>query len=253
MQNIIFAQGLLIDESKQSYSWLFNQIIEAMGIYPSVINLIITDSDLAVNATVKEATFKNHFAKIIENYLQLRGYLEGLYSSKHYWAHSYISFRFTGGMIASSRDESVNACIKRMLFNLDVSLCELMTDIHKLLDEVVYYVANVIDCDDIGAINDKEFYEDECVDSLQVTINQLLEVSDQNDQIPEHNISYLCAVDKEKEDHLEQRINILNEKIMYRTLYVLKDFANENSECEFEGESYKESKDSGGSDKENEF
>ena len=38
-------------------------------------------------------------------------------------------------MIASSRVESVNACIKKMLFNSDVSLCELMSEIHKLLDE----------------------------------------------------------------------------------------------------------------------
>src|SRR5207248_898479 len=38
-------------------------------------------------------------------------------------------------MIASSRVESVNACIKRMLFNSNVSLCELMSEIHKLLDE----------------------------------------------------------------------------------------------------------------------
>ncbi|CAB4399282.1 unnamed protein product [Rhizophagus irregularis] len=38
-------------------------------------------------------------------------------------------------MIATSRVESVNACIKRMLFNSNVSLCELMSEIHKLLDE----------------------------------------------------------------------------------------------------------------------
>ena len=38
-------------------------------------------------------------------------------------------------MIASSRVESVNACIKRMLFNSNISLCELMTEIHKLLNE----------------------------------------------------------------------------------------------------------------------
>jgi hypothetical protein len=52
-----------------------------------------------------------------------------------YWAHSYTSFNFTGGMIASSRVESVNACIKKMLFNSDTSLCELMNEIHRLLDE----------------------------------------------------------------------------------------------------------------------
>jgi hypothetical protein len=38
-------------------------------------------------------------------------------------------------MIASSQVESVNSCIKRMLFNSDVSLCGLMNEIHKLLDE----------------------------------------------------------------------------------------------------------------------
>jgi len=71
----------------------------------------------------------------MEDYPQSRSYLEGLYESKEYWAHSYTSFRFTGGMIASSRVESMNACIKRMLFNSDVPLCELMSEIHKLLNE----------------------------------------------------------------------------------------------------------------------
>jgi hypothetical protein len=73
--------------------------------------------------------------KLIEDYPQGKCYLEGLYASKEYWAHSYTSFKFTGGMIASSRVESVNACIKRMLFNSDISLCELMMEIHRLLDE----------------------------------------------------------------------------------------------------------------------
>ncbi|CAB5365240.1 unnamed protein product [Rhizophagus irregularis] len=48
MKNIIFAQGLLIDESKKFHSWLFSQILEATGI------LILTDSDPAVDAAVKE-------------------------------------------------------------------------------------------------------------------------------------------------------------------------------------------------------
>src|SRR5262249_32755254 len=51
MQNIIFAQGLIIDESKESHSWLFRQIVEATGVYPTVI---LTDSDPAVDAAVKE-------------------------------------------------------------------------------------------------------------------------------------------------------------------------------------------------------
>jgi hypothetical protein len=51
MQNIILAQGLIVDESKQSHSWLFEQIAEATGIYPTVI---ITDSDPAVDTAIKE-------------------------------------------------------------------------------------------------------------------------------------------------------------------------------------------------------
>jgi hypothetical protein len=178
MKNIIFVQGLLIDESKESHSWLFTQILEATGIQPTVI---LTDSDPAVDAAVKEVftntypihcvfhitqnlhrnlrkplgnqyekflqdfyhcrnslvhiTFSNRFAKLIEEYPQSKRYLEGLYESRDYWTHSYTSFKFTEGMIASSQVESVNSCIKRMLFNSDVSLYGLMNEIHKLLDK----------------------------------------------------------------------------------------------------------------------
>src|ERR1044071_9316704 len=51
MQNIILAQGLIVNKSKQFHSWLFERIAEATGIHPTVI---ITDSDPAVNAAIKE-------------------------------------------------------------------------------------------------------------------------------------------------------------------------------------------------------
>lgn len=402
MKNIIFAQGLLIDESKGSHSWLFSQILEATGIQPTVI---LTDSDPAVDAAVKEiftntypihcafhitqnlhknlrkplgdqyekfiqdfyhcrnslvhTTFSNRFAKLIEEYPQSKRYLEGLYESRDYWAHSYTSFKFTGGMIASSRVESVNSCIKRMLFNSDVSLCGLMDEIHKLLDEQdkknryqywklaipsvknqeqvnflftrvdkscqsfltpailklqrdeinqsVYYVANLVE--HWESTIDESYEEDgECDDNLQATIDQLIEVGGR-DNIKEtweikvgnslkskHYIillkneahlcsclmiirkgivcrhyfqvmlntqeakfhvrlipsrwyqenkdtsnepfivadkfnspsatiessvvnNYLCAIDKEKQDSLEQRMNILDKKIMYGNLH----------------------------------
>ena len=82
-----------------------------------------------------QVTFEKRFAKLIEDYSQSQHYLESLYASKEYWAHSYTSLKFTGGMIASSQVELVNACVKRMLFNSDVSLCELISEIHRLLDE----------------------------------------------------------------------------------------------------------------------
>ncbi|CAB4411949.1 unnamed protein product [Rhizophagus irregularis] len=258
-------------------------------------------------------------------------------------------------MIATSRVESVNACIKRMLFNSDVSLCELMSEIHKLLDEQdkkniyqywklaipsvknqehanflftevdkycqrflmpailklqrdeinqsLYYAANPIDEQDIVVINEVS-YDDECAESPRATIEQLIEVSGRDNvkeiwavrvgnsliakhyvillkndahmcsclmvirkgfqngmstnAIQENNVGYLCAIDKEKEDLLEHRMNLLDEKIMYGTLHgtykkalrkalqtktdslrlieILEDFANEDSEFESEDE-----------------
>jgi hypothetical protein len=51
MQNIILVQGLIMDESKQSHSWLFERIAATTSIHPTVI---ITDSDPAVDAAIKE-------------------------------------------------------------------------------------------------------------------------------------------------------------------------------------------------------
>ncbi|CAB4421031.1 unnamed protein product [Rhizophagus irregularis] len=267
-----------------------------------------------------------------------------------------------------------------MLFNSDVSLCELMSEIYKLLDEQdkkniyqywklaipsrfltpailklqhdeinqsLYYAANPIDEQDIVVINEVS-YDDECAESPWATIEQLIEVSGRDNvkeiwavrvgnsliakhyvillkndahmcsclmvirkgvvcrhyfqvmlntcearfhirlipsrwyqkdkdasheafivadkfqngmstnAIQENNVEYLCAIDKEKEDLLEHRMNLLDEKIMYGTLHgtykkalrkalqtktdslrlieILEDFANEDSEFESEDE-----------------
>jgi len=266
-QNILLAQALLADESQESHIWMFQQIIEATNIHPTVI---LTDSDPAVDAAVMKVfpttypihcafhitqnlhknlrkplgdnyekflqdfyrcrnslvqeKFHQYFMKLVEDYPESKCYLEGLYKSKEYWAHSFTNFKFTGGMIATSRVESVNACIKKLIFNSGISLCELMSEIHRLLDEQdkknqyqywklaipsvknleqtnflftkvdkccqdflspailkmqrdeinqsLYYVANLEQED----INDNENLEDNGVENLQTTINQLLEV-----------------------------------------------------------------------------
>ncbi|CAG8738742.1 3687_t:CDS:2, partial [Dentiscutata heterogama] len=41
---------------------------------------------------------------------------------------------FIGGMIATSRVESVNAYLKRLLYSSNISLCDLLTEITRLLD-----------------------------------------------------------------------------------------------------------------------
>ena len=132
-------------------------------------------------------------------------------------------------MISSSRVESMNACIKKTLFNSDISLCELMSEIHKLLDEQdkknryqqwklaipsiknleksnflftevdkccekfltpailklqrneinqsLYYAAKLVNQQDIITATNDDSCEEECPESTQATIDQLIEVS----------------------------------------------------------------------------
>ena len=84
--------------------------------------------------SLAEDVFQQKFNKIVQDYPNAQNYIEFLYKSRTYWAHCFTSFKFTGGMIASSRVESVNACLKRLLYNSNVSLCDLAKEIHRLLD-----------------------------------------------------------------------------------------------------------------------
>jgi len=84
--------------------------------------------------SLAEDAFQQQFDMLIRNYPNAQTYLEFLYKSKLYWAHCFTSFRFTGGMIASFRVESVNASLKRLLYNSNVTLCDLAKEIHRLLD-----------------------------------------------------------------------------------------------------------------------
>ena len=95
---------------------------------------------------------------------------------------------------------------------------------------------------------------------------------DSTNEIQESNVAYLCIIDKEKEDLLDQQMNLLDERIMYGTLHgiykkalqkalqtkskslrlieILEDFANEDSEFESEDEGLSE-EEVDDSDKEN--
>ncbi|CAG8723112.1 11977_t:CDS:2, partial [Cetraspora pellucida] len=54
--------------------------------------------------------------------------------SKEYWAYLYTSFKFTKGIIATSRVKATNACLKKFLYGSNMSLYELMQKIHHILD-----------------------------------------------------------------------------------------------------------------------
>ncbi|CAG8446756.1 3762_t:CDS:2 [Dentiscutata heterogama] len=67
-----------------------------------------------------EDDFQQRYEKLTEYYPNAQNYLEFLYISKTYWAHCFTSFQFTGGMIATSHVESVNGCLKHLLFNSNI-------------------------------------------------------------------------------------------------------------------------------------
>jgi hypothetical protein len=79
-------------------------------------------------------TFETRFETLCQNFPKAKPYLEVLYQTKTYWAHCFTKFKFTGGMIATSRVEAVNSCLKNLLHNSNVSLYNLMEEIHRLLD-----------------------------------------------------------------------------------------------------------------------
>ncbi|CAG8676266.1 9564_t:CDS:2, partial [Cetraspora pellucida] len=93
--------------------------------------------------------------------------------------------------------ESVNACLKHLLYNLNVSLCELASEIHRLLDiqdrkneyqfwrlaipainQLVYYTSNKIIQKNVEVLNDDNLVisiQDYEVDSSQVALKEMLE------------------------------------------------------------------------------
>ncbi|CAG8760375.1 3898_t:CDS:1, partial [Cetraspora pellucida] len=79
-------------------------------------------------------TFERKFEDLHQNFPGASSYLEVLYCNKAYWAHCFICFKFTGSMISSFCIELVNGCLKRLLYSSNVSLYELMNEIHRLLD-----------------------------------------------------------------------------------------------------------------------
>ncbi|CAB5299106.1 unnamed protein product [Rhizophagus irregularis] len=91
------------------------------------------DNTLTRNSLANE-TFEKRFENLFQDFSDAKPYLKTLYQTKTYWAHCFTSFKFTAGMIATSRVEAVNACLKRLLYNSNISLCDLMTEIHRLLD-----------------------------------------------------------------------------------------------------------------------
>ncbi|CAB4406028.1 unnamed protein product [Rhizophagus irregularis] len=141
----LIAQALLIDETKESHKWSFEQFnLTTNNVYPQVI---ITKADSTVHAAIRSTfpttylmhctfhisqnlikkvqkllgnKFQEFFTKFHAQYL-----INTLYNTKESWTHPWTCHQFTAGLHASSPVESINAWIKSYIFNSNISLCEL--------------------------------------------------------------------------------------------------------------------------------
>ncbi|CAB5387583.1 unnamed protein product [Rhizophagus irregularis] len=93
----LIAQALLIDETKESHEWSFEQLnLATNNVYPQVI---MTDADPSVHAAVQKL-IGNKFQEFFTKFHAVR-------------------------LHVSSPVESINAWIKSYIFNSNISLCEL--------------------------------------------------------------------------------------------------------------------------------
>ncbi|RHZ61837.1 hypothetical protein Glove_345g73 [Diversispora epigaea] len=156
-QNIrLVAQALLIDKTKESHEWTFDQINLATDNLH--LHVIMTDADPAVHAAIRLTfltTYPMHCTfhisqNLIKKLQKLLGKKFQEFSSKFYivrntlhkpffeskWKDLINEYpeaqqQFTAGLHASSLVESLNAWIKSYIFNSNISLCKLANVIEK--------------------------------------------------------------------------------------------------------------------------
>ncbi|CAB5376712.1 unnamed protein product [Rhizophagus irregularis] len=117
----LVAQALLIDETKESHEWSFEQLnLATNNMYPQVI---MTDTDPAVHAAIRSTfptTYPMHCTFHISQNLIKK--VQKLIGNK--FQEFFTKFHAVR-LHASSPVESINAWIKSYIFNSNISLCEL--------------------------------------------------------------------------------------------------------------------------------
>ncbi|CAG8799889.1 2760_t:CDS:1, partial [Gigaspora rosea] len=81
--------------------------------------------------------FEQKSIQLVKKYNEPRvvKYLQRLYSSKKAWTHAYTTKVFTAGIQTTSRVESYNAQVKRLVLNSSISLFELAEALEANIEE----------------------------------------------------------------------------------------------------------------------
>ncbi|XP_074291530.1 protein FAR1-RELATED SEQUENCE 5-like [Silene latifolia] len=109
---VTFAAGLIRNKNAESFSWLFQNFVTAMGdCYPITI---ITYQCRGIKKVVKEITpedFESKWNSIISSYeLCDNKWLKKMFKHRALWIHAYIRDTYLGGILRTiSRSESENS------------------------------------------------------------------------------------------------------------------------------------------------
>ncbi|CAG8779741.1 14324_t:CDS:2, partial [Racocetra fulgida] len=107
-------------------------------LYEGMYQEFVQDFYTARNSLVPEV-FEQKWKQLIKKYNEPRvvKYLKTLYSSKKAWVRAYITKIFTAGIQSTSRVESYNAQVKRLVLNSNISLLELAEALEASIEEEI--------------------------------------------------------------------------------------------------------------------
>ncbi|CAG8494454.1 9140_t:CDS:2, partial [Racocetra fulgida] len=159
----LVAQALTDNETKDTHSWILQQIKQA--IHRAIPQIIFTDADPALIAAIGnkfsttnalyymfhiaqniplnlKSHLKDNFDDFIKDFLEVQrisfvtifeycnesvvNYLQQLYANKKLWAKAFVLKLFIAGISSMSQVKSYNAKVKRLIFNSNTTLLELV-------------------------------------------------------------------------------------------------------------------------------
>ncbi|XP_028114646.1 protein FAR-RED IMPAIRED RESPONSE 1-like [Camellia sinensis] len=112
----IFACVLLANETFDTYTWVLEIFMEAMGNKAPMSVLTDGDRGDCMDMETNEAKFEDGWARMGEKFgLQTNSWVLETYEKRHMWAEAYMRGHFFAGMKSTQRSESMNAYFKPFL------------------------------------------------------------------------------------------------------------------------------------------
>ncbi|XP_025617044.1 protein FAR1-RELATED SEQUENCE 5-like [Arachis hypogaea] len=141
-QTIIFGSGLLSDKTTETYKWLLETFVEAMG--GKSPKAVITDGDLAMRDAIKngliydnndQRDFDRRWAAILDKHnLVGSTWMEKTYETREMWSHCFLRDKFFGYIRTTSQCEGINSLI-RFYVNRKNTLIDFMHNLDRALKE----------------------------------------------------------------------------------------------------------------------